>query len=168
MTAATRPRLRNGRDDPEADVDEIQRSYTPTSSEEDTGRVDLVLKVYKGGVVDRFPDGGKMSQYMDTLKVGDKLDIMGPIGSNEYVGKGNFKVRGAAWQSWWPHARVRVGASAGWPRHGWRCSTRCPLRRYASCHLHATRAGGWLARVAARTPARSPRWRRAVRWLRSW
>ena len=85
MTAATRPRFRNGRDDPEADVDEIQRSYTPTSSEEDTGRVDIVLKVYKGGVVDRFPDGGKMSQYFGGLKVGDEVaisgDEVGPAGA---------------------------------------------------------------------------------------
>ena len=101
MTAATRPRFRNGRDDAEADVDEIQRSYTPTSSEEDTGRVDLVLKVYKGGVVDRFPDGGKMSQYFGGLKVGDEVAISGPVGMTEYLGGGK-----------WLHGRREITASA--------------------------------------------------------
>jgi len=82
----------NGREDPEADESEIERKYTPTTSDDEIGYVDLVIKVYKGGVVDRFPDGGKMSQYMDTLKVGDQLTIQGPIGMNEYMGKGQFKI----------------------------------------------------------------------------
>lgn len=82
----------NGRDDPEDGEAEIERKYTPTTSDDDTGFVDLVIKVYKGGVIDRFPDGGKMSQYMDTLKAGDTLDIQGPIGMNEYMGKGLFKI----------------------------------------------------------------------------
>merc|ERR1711990_1100500 len=81
----------NGREDMEADGDEIERKYTPTTSDSEIGYVDLVIKVYKGGVIDRFPDGGKMSQYMDTLKVGDTLDIMGPIGTHTYLGRGKFK-----------------------------------------------------------------------------
>ena len=104
---------RNGREDPEAEVGEIQRSYTPTSSEEDLGHLDLVIKVYKGGVVktedgqDKFPDGGKMSQYMDTLKVGDTLDIMGPVGTHEYLGKGKFKSGSKE------HSCKKVGMMAG-------------------------------------------------------
>jgi len=78
----------NGRDDPEDGESEIERKYTPTTSDADVGYVDLIIKVYKG--VDRFPDGGKMSQYMDTLKVGDTLDIQGPIGMHEYLGHGKF------------------------------------------------------------------------------
>lgn len=35
----------NGRDDPEADATEIERKYTPTSSDHDLGYVDLVIKV---------------------------------------------------------------------------------------------------------------------------
>lgn len=82
----------NGRDDAEAGDDEIERKYTPTTSDSDVGSVDLVIKVYKRGVVDRFPDGGKMSQYMASLKVGDMVTISGPWGMNEYLGKGRFKV----------------------------------------------------------------------------
>lgn len=56
----------NGRDDPEDGEKEIERKYTPTTSDDEVGYVDLVIKVYKGGVIDRFPDGGKMSQARDT------------------------------------------------------------------------------------------------------
>jgi hypothetical protein len=64
----------NGREDPEADETEIERKYTPTTSDDEVGYVDLVIKVYKGGVLERFPDGGKMSLYMDTLKVRARAD----------------------------------------------------------------------------------------------
>mmetsp|Transcript_24382 Transcript_24382/g.73162 ORF Transcript_24382/g.73162 Transcript_24382/m.73162 type:complete len:305 (-) Transcript_24382:51-965(-) len=80
----------NGREDPEADAAEIQRAYTPTSSEDDLGVADLVIKVYEGGVVDRFPDGGKMSQYFGSLKVGDEVALQGPIGTIEYLGRGKW------------------------------------------------------------------------------
>merc|ERR1712000_58776 len=78
----------NGREDPEAGKEEIHRSYTPTSSDDDLGHFDLVVKVYKSGVVERFPDGGKASQYLDTLKVGDEINLTGPFGLVEYKGKG--------------------------------------------------------------------------------
>ncbi|KAL1520043.1 hypothetical protein AB1Y20_023519 [Prymnesium parvum] len=82
----------NGREDPEEGSDEIERKYTPCTSDDEVGYVDLVVKVYKGGVLDRFPDGGKMSQYLSTLKVGDSISISGPWGMNEYVGKGKFLI----------------------------------------------------------------------------
>merc|ERR1719171_1723638 len=41
----------NGREDVESDETEIERKYTPTSSDDEIGYVDLVIKVYKGGVV---------------------------------------------------------------------------------------------------------------------
>jgi ferredoxin-NADP reductase len=56
------------------------------------GYVDLVIKVYKGGLIDAFPDGGKMSQYLNSLSVGAQVDISGPWGANEYLGRGVFKV----------------------------------------------------------------------------
>jgi cytochrome-b5 reductase len=49
-----------------------------------------VIKVYKGGVLDRFPDGGKMSQHMGSLKVGHKLKVQGPVGMHAYLGNGVF------------------------------------------------------------------------------
>ena len=80
----------NGKADPELDETEIERKYTPTSSDDDRGFVELVIKVYKSGVVPRFPDGGKMSQYCDSLKVGDTLDVSGPWGVIEYKGRGTW------------------------------------------------------------------------------
>jgi len=81
----------NGRDDAEAKAKEIQRNYTPTSSDDDLGHFDLIIKVYRGGVKEKFVDGGKMSQHMDSLKIGDKLDIQGPFGLIEYKGRGIFE-----------------------------------------------------------------------------
>ena len=83
----------NGRADAEADHDEVHRTYSPTSSNADVGHFEMVLKIYKGGVVDRFPDGGKVSQYLDSLPIGAKLDVAGPYGLVEYAGKGKFLIR---------------------------------------------------------------------------
>lgn len=38
---------------------EVQRSYTPTSSDDDLGRVDFVVKIYYKNVHPKFPDGRK-------------------------------------------------------------------------------------------------------------
>ena len=70
----------NGRNDPEAHAAEIERKYTPTTSDDDIGFVDLVIKVYRGGENERFPDGGKMSQYLDSLKIGSVIAVSGPWG----------------------------------------------------------------------------------------
>eukprot|EP00514_Thraustochytrium_sp_LLF1b_P002668 CAMPEP_0184528878 /NCGR_PEP_ID=MMETSP0198_2-20121128/12041_1 /TAXON_ID=1112570 /ORGANISM="Thraustochytrium sp., Strain LLF1b" /LENGTH=310 /DNA_ID=CAMNT_0026920783 /DNA_START=152 /DNA_END=1084 /DNA_ORIENTATION=- len=83
----------NGRDDPEAGRDEIERKYTPTSNADTVGHFELIVKVYKAGVKENFPDGGKMSQYLASLKVGDWIDIQGPFGLYEYVGQGQFNIR---------------------------------------------------------------------------
>lgn len=48
----------------------IIRPYTPTSPTDARGYLDLCVKVYPNG---------KMSQHIDNLKVGDTLDMKGPI-----------------------------------------------------------------------------------------
>jgi len=83
----------NGRDDLSADETEILRPYTPASVDPVAGKVELVIKVYKGGVNEKFVDGGKMSQYLDTLEEGDEITVMGPTGMKTYEGKGTFKVQ---------------------------------------------------------------------------
>jgi cytochrome-b5 reductase len=70
-----------------------QRSYTPTTGDETLGQVTFVIKVYKAGVHPKFPDGGKMSQHLDTLKIGDTIEMKGPKGHLTYLGKGNFTVK---------------------------------------------------------------------------
>mmetsp|Transcript_11409 Transcript_11409/g.12979 ORF Transcript_11409/g.12979 Transcript_11409/m.12979 type:complete len:490 (+) Transcript_11409:262-1731(+) len=84
----------NGRPDNEAKNTEVERKYTPSSIDIETqGYFDLVIKVYRGGEMDQFPDGGKMSQYLESLSVGDSIGIAGPFGLNEYLGNGVLKVR---------------------------------------------------------------------------
>ena len=81
--------------DPRADG-LVERKYTPTSSDDDLGHFDLVIKVYRPGDTydpprPQFCDGGKMSRFMDSLKVGDMLDLQGPFGHIEYKGCGQFE-----------------------------------------------------------------------------
>ncbi|GFH45448.1 hypothetical protein CTEN210_01922 [Chaetoceros tenuissimus] len=71
----------------------VQRSYTPTTGDETLGKVTFVIKVYKAGVHPKFPDGGKMSQYLDSLKIGDTIDMKGPKGHLTYLGSGKFTVK---------------------------------------------------------------------------
>mmetsp|Transcript_14409 Transcript_14409/g.18880 ORF Transcript_14409/g.18880 Transcript_14409/m.18880 type:complete len:300 (-) Transcript_14409:33-932(-) len=71
----------------------LMRSYTPTSSDDDIGFVEFVIKVYFANVHPKFPDGGAMSQHLETLKIGDTMDMKGPKGSLDYKGKGNFAIK---------------------------------------------------------------------------
>lgn len=70
-----------------------QRSYTPVSGDETPGTVTFIIKVYKSGVHPKFPDGGKMSQHLDSLSIGDTVDMKGPKGHLTYLGKGKFTVK---------------------------------------------------------------------------
>ena len=68
------------------------RAYTPTSLDDDVGFVEMVIKVYFRNENPRFPDGGKMSQHFESLKIGDTIDIKGPVGHFTYLGRGRFKL----------------------------------------------------------------------------
>jgi len=90
----------NGKPDSEKGI-EIQRKYTPVTGNATLGYVDLVVKIYRPGVTKmpdgrevQWDDGGKMSLYLDSKKPGDYIDIKGPVGLNEYLGRGVFKVPG--------------------------------------------------------------------------
>jgi cytochrome-b5 reductase len=69
-----------------------RRAYTPTSSDDDVGIVDFVVKVYFKDVHPKFPAGGKLSQHLESLAIGDKIDAKGPKGKITYVGPGCFNV----------------------------------------------------------------------------
>lgn len=95
------------------------RPYTPVSSDDDVGFVDLVVKVHKSAeeafstiiqppsaqpvfptnvllasqiyyknVNPKFPEGGKMSQYLESIRIGDTIDFRGPSGLLVYQGNG--------------------------------------------------------------------------------
>lgn len=54
---------------------QIMRSYTPTSSDDDKGHFDLVVKTYAQG---------NISLFLDKLKVGQNVRVRGPKGQFKY------------------------------------------------------------------------------------
>lgn len=70
------------------------RAYTPTSPVDVIGYVELLVKIYFKGVEPKFPNGGLMTQYLESMTLGSSLDIKGPLGHIEYMGKGTFSVHG--------------------------------------------------------------------------
>jgi nitrate reductase (NAD(P)H) len=73
-----------------ADIDGemVMRRYTPVTSDYDIGCVKFVIKAYPP--CERFPLGGKMSQYLEALTVGSTIDMRGPVGEFDYHGNGKF------------------------------------------------------------------------------
>lgn len=55
---------------------EVVRSYTPISSDEESGYFDLLIKAYPQG---------NISKYMTGLKVGDTMKVRGPKGAMVYT-----------------------------------------------------------------------------------
>ncbi|OCH96478.1 NADH-cytochrome b5 reductase [Obba rivulosa] len=55
---------------------DIMRSYTPTSSDDDRGHFDLLIKAY---------EKGNISRYISLLKIGDKIRVKGPKGQFKYA-----------------------------------------------------------------------------------
>ncbi|KAG0139940.1 hypothetical protein CROQUDRAFT_665819 [Cronartium quercuum f. sp. fusiforme G11] len=53
----------------------IQRSYTPVSSDDDRGYFDLLIKTY---------EQGNISKYIANLKVGESIQVKGPKGQMKY------------------------------------------------------------------------------------
>ena len=41
----------------------------------------------------KFPDGGKMSQHLENMKIGDTIDVRGPSGHLIYNGNGEFAIK---------------------------------------------------------------------------
>lgn len=47
-------------------------------------------QIYFKDVNPKFPEGGKMSQYLESLKLNDVIDFRGPSGLLIYKGKGEL------------------------------------------------------------------------------
>nr|CAG4646504.1 EOG090X0BKI [Macrothrix elegans] len=71
----------------------VVRPYTPISSDEDKGYFDLVIKVYFKNIHPKFPDGGKLSQYLENLPIGNIIDVRGPSGLLLYHSPGIFSIK---------------------------------------------------------------------------
>ena len=74
----------------------VMRAYSPMTDDSTVGHVDLLVKVYFKGVHPKFPEGGMMSQHLDSMKIGDTIDVKGPVGEFVYYGHGNFTWHGKA------------------------------------------------------------------------
>eukprot|EP00435_Cladocopium_sp_Y103_P006559 s4644_g2.t1 len=71
----------------------VMRAYTPTDGST-LGYVDLLVKVYFKGTHPNFPEGGKMSQHLESMQIGDAIDVKGPMGEFVYKGRGRCQVHG--------------------------------------------------------------------------
>ena len=56
------------------------RKYTPITDVSRKSFVDFVIKIYRANVHPKFPEGGKMTQYLEKLNVGDSMLMNGPKG----------------------------------------------------------------------------------------
>jgi cytochrome-b5 reductase len=90
----------------------VQRSYTPTSCNHNVGHVDFVIKVYFKDIHPKFPNGGKMSQYLNNLQIGEKTLLKGPKGNITYNGRGMFEIKKAGQYLTIPQVK-KVGFIAG-------------------------------------------------------
>nr|QPB70507.1 NitA [Volvox powersii] len=72
----------------------VMRAYTPISGDEELGRLDMLIKVYFPNEHPAFPDGGKMSQHFESLKIGDTVEFKGPLGHFVYDGRGSYTLNG--------------------------------------------------------------------------
>ncbi|ORY01636.1 NAD(P)H-nitrate reductase [Basidiobolus meristosporus CBS 931.73] len=89
----------------------VVRAYTPNSLDEELGHVDLVIKVYRKNTDPMFPEGGVMSQYLDSLKIGDTVEMKGPIGHFVYEGCGNYNLNNGQTKGTVDHIGMIAGGS---------------------------------------------------------
>ncbi|CAJ0840863.1 5393_t:CDS:2 [Entrophospora sp. SA101] len=88
------------------------RAYTPITTPNDPpGYFDLLIKVYFKNVHPKFPDGGAMTQYLDSLSIGDSIEIKGPLGSFSYCGAGKYQLKSG--KSSTLHSCKRISMIAG-------------------------------------------------------
>jgi NAD(P)H-flavin reductase len=46
--------------------------------------MEVLFKIYRAGVHPKFPNGGKLTTYIETLNVGDTINVEGPFGRFSY------------------------------------------------------------------------------------
>jgi len=62
----------------------VMRAYTPVTGDAERGYVELLIKVYRPDPSNEDDKGGKMSQHMDALQVGQTIEVKGPTGHVDY------------------------------------------------------------------------------------
>ncbi|VDD83857.1 unnamed protein product [Mesocestoides corti] len=71
----------------------VKRPYTPITLDDLKGYAKFIIKIYRKDVNPKFPAGGKMTQYIDSLEIGDGLEVSGPFGFIQYCGDGVFETK---------------------------------------------------------------------------
>lgn len=51
------------------------------------------IQVYFKDVHPKFPDGGKLTQYLENLAIGETIDVRGPSGLLIYESVGSFAIK---------------------------------------------------------------------------
>ena len=67
------------------------RTYTPLNDLDEKGVADILVKVYRPCA--NYPAGGKMGQYLESLKVGDQITVSGPRGKYIYNSNGEVQFK---------------------------------------------------------------------------
>ncbi|KAG0152472.1 hypothetical protein CROQUDRAFT_649896 [Cronartium quercuum f. sp. fusiforme G11] len=75
----------------------IQRAYTPVSKEHQKGWIEFIIKLYLPNT--QFPEGGLMSVALSNLKVGDQVELKGPLGSFVWLKNGACTWKGESRQT---------------------------------------------------------------------
>ncbi|XP_055333746.1 NADH-cytochrome b5 reductase 3-like [Paramacrobiotus metropolitanus] len=91
----------------------VIRPYTPISSDDDKGYTDLLVKVYFKNTHPKYPEGGKMSQELELMNIGDTIDVRGPNGLLIYNGQGKFSIKADKKSPAKPRRATRLGMIAG-------------------------------------------------------
>jgi cytochrome-b5 reductase len=71
--------------------EEVYHKYTPINLEEKTGSFNLVIKIYRPN--EKFPNGGRLTQYIESLNIGDSINVEGPFGRCVYLHNGNLSLQ---------------------------------------------------------------------------
>jgi len=82
----------------------VKRPYTPTTSDDNQGYFDLVIKIYPNG---------KMTQYLDKFSIGQTIDVSGPSGNLIYKDNGLFDIRSRKSEPFVTRRVRRLGLIAG-------------------------------------------------------
>ncbi len=56
--------------------------------------------MYRANEHPKFPEGGKMSQHLESMAIGDTIEAKGPMGHFSYLGRGRCGMQGFAGLLW--------------------------------------------------------------------
>lgn len=69
--------------------------------------------MYFKNVHPKFPEGGKMSQHLDAMQIGDTIQVRGPSGLIRYQGRGTFAIKPDKKSAPAPYRAAEIAMIAG-------------------------------------------------------